>query len=146
MKVKCISSSKILLEHQVKLQSEIKWNISIVYIENWTTASTSGPIEISYIHTLPLHHWDHVIYSKLVQYMSPMAYLGKVFTPKGYKTCYILQGPVFQCEFNRDVHWVIRLTCYGNSSKFIYISICFLHHFSTWFQLWWWVCNLDRNI
>jgi hypothetical protein len=62
--------------------------------------------------------------------MSPMAYLGKVFTLKRYRTCYILQGPVFQCEFNCDIYWVIRLTCYGNSSKFICVYMLFTPFFN----------------
>jgi len=68
---------------------------------------------------LPLHHWGHDIPSKLVLYMSHVAYLGNVFKPKGYGTCYICPGPVFRCEFNGDVHFTIRLTKYGNFSKYI---------------------------
>ena len=115
-------------------KSEVKWNIPIVYIGDWTTASTPEPIEISYTHALPIYHWGHIIYSKLVLYMSPMAYLGKVFTLKGYRTCYILQGPVFQCKFNCDVHCVIRLTCYGSFSKFIYIYML-LTSFFNWISI-----------
>jgi len=69
--------------------------------------------------TLPLHHWGHDISSKLVLYMSPVPYLGNVFKPKGYGTCYICPGLVFQCEFNGDVRFTIRLTKYGNISKYI---------------------------
>ena len=69
-------------------------------------------------HTLPLHHWGHDISRKLVLYMSPVAYLGNVFKPIGYRTCYICPGPVFQCEFNGNVHSMIRLTKYGNFPKY----------------------------
>src|ERR1700676_3921187 len=68
--------------------------------------------------TLPLHHWGHDIPSKLVLYMSHVAYLGNVFKPKGYETCYICPGPVFQCEFNGNVHFIIGLTKYGNFYKY----------------------------
>jgi len=98
------ASSKTSKWSKSKSKSEVKWNITIAYRRDWTTASTPGLIDISYVHTLPLCHWGHVICSKLVLYMSPMAYLGKAFTPKRYRTCYILQGPVFRCKFNRDVH------------------------------------------
>ncbi len=98
------ASSKTSKWSKSKSKSEVKWNITIAYRRDWTTASTPGPIDISYTHAWPLHHWGHVICSKLVLYMSPMAYLGKAFTPKRYRTCYILQGPVFRCKFNRDVH------------------------------------------
>src|ERR1700732_3196803 len=50
--------------------------------------------------------------------MSPVAYLGKVFPPKGYRKCYICPGLVLQREFNGDVCLVIRLTKYGNCSKY----------------------------
>jgi len=50
--------------------------------------------------------------------MSPLAYLGKAFKPKGYRACYICPGLVFQCEFNSDVHFMARLTKYGNFSKY----------------------------
>ena len=32
--------------------------------------------------------------------------------------CYISSRTVFQCEFNGDVHWVIRVTIYGNTDKY----------------------------
>jgi len=51
-------------------------------------------------HALPLYHWGHDISSKLVLYMSPVAYIGNVFKLKGYGTYYICPGLVFQCEFN----------------------------------------------
>jgi len=43
-----------------------------------------------------------------------MAYLGNVFKSKGYRTCYICPGLVFQCEFNGDVCFMIRLIKYGS--------------------------------
>ena len=60
--------------------------------------------------TGPLYHWALVTHTKLVLYMSPVAYLGKVVTPKAYRTFYICPGPVFRYEFNGDICLVIRLT------------------------------------
>ena len=68
--------------------------------------------------TLPLHDGGHDIPSKLVPYMSPVTYLGNAFKLKGCRTCYICPGPVFRCEFNGDVRFTIRLTKYGNFSKY----------------------------
>src|SRR5882762_10785828 len=51
--------------------------------------------------------------------MSPVAYLGNVFKPKGYGTCYICPGLVLQCEFNGNVCFTIRLTKYSNFSKYV---------------------------
>ena len=59
-----------------------------------------------------------VLLGELVLCMPPLAYLGKTFKSKGYRTCYICPGPVFQCEFNGNVHFVIGLTKYGNFSKY----------------------------
>ena len=39
---------------------------------------------------------------------------------------YICPGPVFQCEFNCDVYFVIGLTCFGNFENW-QICICILH-------------------
>jgi hypothetical protein len=33
--------------------------------------------------------------------------------------CYICSGSVFWCEFNGDVHFVIMLTIYGNTDKYV---------------------------
>ena len=88
--------------------------------QDWTRGYQAEPRTYSqwYLHALPLCHWGHSILGKLVLYMSPVAYLGKVFTPKGYRKCYICPGPVFWRKFNGDVCLVIRLTKYGNCSKY----------------------------
>ena len=67
---------------------------------------------------LPLYHWGRDIPRKLVLYMSSAAYLGNAFKPIGYRTCYICPGPVFRCEFNGNVCFMIRLTKYGNFPKY----------------------------
>jgi hypothetical protein len=36
---------------------------------------------------------------------------------------------IFQCEFNDGVHFVIRLTIFGNFFV-LYVCICVIHHFS----------------
>ena len=46
-----------------------------------------------------------------------MTLLGNIFTFIQYGTYDICSGPVFQCEFNGGVHFVIRLTIFGNFSK-----------------------------
>ena len=70
-----------------------------------------------------------------------MAQLGNIFTFIQYGTYDICPGPVFQCEFNCGVHFVIRLTIFGNFFVFICIYICVIHHFSLWIQLWQWLCH-----
>jgi len=37
-------------------------------------------------------------------------------------TCYICFAPIFQCEFNNDVDFQIRLAQYGNSSRYIFFQ------------------------
>ena len=63
------------------------------------------------------------------------AYLGNSFRCVQYRMCYTCPGPIFQCEFNCDVHLVIRLTKFGNFGNW-YICICIQHRFSMWIQLW----------
>ena len=55
------ASSKTSQWSKSKSKSEVKWNITIAYREDWTTASMAGPIDISYTRALPLYHWGHVI-------------------------------------------------------------------------------------
>jgi len=43
-----------------------------------------------------------------------MTQLGNIFTFIQYGTYDISPGPVFRCEFNGGVHFVIRLTIFGN--------------------------------
>ena len=62
------------------------------------------------------------------------AYLGNSFTCAQYRMCYTCPGPIFRCEFNRDVNLVIRLTQFGNFGNW-YICICIQHQFSMWIQL-----------
>jgi len=52
-KVKCILRSQVLLEcqvilgvNEVKLQSEVKWNITIAFNRDWTRLSMAEPIEV----------------------------------------------------------------------------------------------------
>jgi len=68
------------------------------------------------------HNWIHTeIWSYIyVLILKPMASLGNIFTFIQYGTYDICPGPVFWCEFNGGVHFVIGLTIYGNFS--IYIS------------------------
>ena len=76
-------------------------------------------------------------------YMSPVADLGKAFTLKGYRKCYICPEPDFQCEFNGDVRLVIGLTKYGNFSKFICSGTVFQADFNydSHYVIWRVYCN-----
>ena len=44
---------------------------------------------------------------------------------------------IIQCEFNGSVHFTIRLTIFGNSFV-LYVCIFVIHHFSMWIQ---WQCS-----
>ena len=90
---------------EVKL--EVKKNYTCIQPE-LNQSLLGGTCSQLHLHTLPLCHWGHGIPSQLVLYMSPVAYLGMMFTPKGYRKCYICPGSVFRCEFNGDVRLVIR--------------------------------------
>ena len=57
----------------------------------------------------------------------------------------ICPGPVFQCEFNGGVHFVIRLTIFGNFFV-LYVCICVIHHFSMWIQWWCLFCDQTNHI
>jgi hypothetical protein len=70
----------------------------------------------------------------MIPYISP-AYLGNSFTCIQYRTCYMCSGPIFRCEFNRDVNLVTRLAEFGNLGNWS-LCICIRHWFSMWNQLW----------
>ena len=76
--------------------------------------------ELVVISVSTLYHYTtgDMIYLENLCYMSPAAYLRNMFKPIGYRTCYICLGPVFRCEFNGDVRFMIRLTKYGNFPKY----------------------------
>jgi len=103
-----------------------------------------------------------------------VAQLGNIFTFIQYGTYDICPGPVFRCEFNGGVHFVIGLTIFGNFFV-LYVYICFIHHFfsvnsvvtvimsfgnyifkiydmvitrhcfSMWIQLWQWLCHPETR-
>ena len=62
-----------------------------------------------------------------------------------WQTYDICPGPVFRCEFDGGIRFVIRLTIFGNFSKYA-LYICFLHRFLIWFQPWWWLCNPESML
>ena len=70
--------------------------------------------------------------------------MGNIFTSIQYGTCDICPGPVFRWEFNGGVHFVIRLTIFGNFFV-LYVCICIIHHFSVWIQPWQWLCHLETK-
>ena len=69
-------------------------------------------------------------------------YVGNIITFIQYGTYDICSGPVFWWEFNGDVHFVIRLTIFGNFFV-LYVCICIINHFSVRIQLQQWLCHLN---
>jgi len=53
-------------------------------------------------------------------------FIGKLIQYGAYDMC---PGPVFQCEFNGGVHFVNKLTIFGNFFV-LYVCIHIIHHFS----------------
>ena len=56
--------------------------------------------------------------------------------------CYISSGTIFRCEFNGDVHCVIRVTIPANM-QVLYII---WNHFSIWIQQWCLFCDQSDYI
>ena len=67
-------------------------------------------------------------------------YVGNIITFIQYGTYDICPGPVFWWEFNGGVHFVIRLTIFGNFFV-LYVCICIINHFSVRIQLQQWLCH-----
>ena len=71
-----------------------------------------------------------------------MAWLGNKSTSIQYVLYDICPEPVFWCEFNGGVHFLIRLTIFGNFFV-LYVCICVIHRFLVRIQSWRWLCHLE---
>jgi len=70
-----------------------------------------------------------IVSSTNLCYICTCGSIGNIFTFIQYGTYNICPGPAFRCEFNRGVHFVTRLTIFGNFFV-LYVFICVIHHFS----------------